>query len=121
MVSYVLIVEDDKVMAESLAVMVQQHGWETRFAHSVLGAVQQAHKDRPALILLDLHMPNMDGMDVLTYVKHDQSTKDTAVVIVTADDSAENIQRAQAGGAMAYLIKPVSMEHIEAILNQIPR
>ena len=119
--SYVLIVEDDKRMAESLAMMVKVFGWEARFAHSVLGAVRQAHQEKPALILLDLHMPNMDGMDVLTYVKHDEATKDTAVVIVTAEDSLESMQRARDGGAMAYLIKPITMDQIEEILNQIPR
>jgi response regulator of citrate/malate metabolism len=119
--SYVLIVEDDKVIAESLAVMIRQVqlGGALRAQRAECRAA--AHKDLPALILLDVHMPNMDGMDMLTHVKHNASTRDTAVVFVTADDSAETFQRAQVGGAMAYLIKPVSMEQIEGILNQIPR
>jgi len=119
--SYVLIVEDDKVMADSLALMVQVLGWEVQFAHSVLGAVRLAHIDPPTLILLDLHMPNMDGMDVLTYVKHDTATKNSAVVIVTVDDDPQTMQRARDGGAMDYLVKPVSLAQIEDVLKRIPR
>jgi DNA-binding response OmpR family regulator len=119
--SYVLIVEDDKAMAESLGLMVKALGWEVQYAHSVLGAVRRAHIDPPTLILLDLHMPNMDGMDVLTYVKHDEATKNSAVVIVTADDNPQTMQRAREGGAMDYLIKPVSLGQIEDVLKRLPR
>jgi DNA-binding response OmpR family regulator len=119
--SYVLIVEDDKAMAESLALMVQALGWDFQFAHSVIGAVRLAHIDPPTLILLDLHMPNMDGMDVLTYVKHDAATQNSAVVIVTVDDNPQTMQRAREGGAMDYLIKPVSLGQIESILSQLQR
>jgi len=117
--SYVLIVEDDNQMAESLALMVQTLGWEVQFARSVLGAVKLAHHNPPTLILLDLHMPNMDGMDVLTYVKHDAVTKDTAVVIVTADDNPQTMQKARERGAMDYLVKPVSMDQIEGVLRRL--
>lgn len=117
--SYVLIVEDDRAAAESLALMVQHFGRSTQFARSVLGAAQLAHRDPPALILLDLHMPGMDGMDVLTYIKHDAATKDTEVVIVSADDNPQTIQKARDGGAMDYLIKPVDLEQIESVLNRL--
>jgi len=57
----------------------------------------------PACVVLDLHMPNMNGFDVLSHL----ASSPTAVVVVTAYDSPESKQRSLAGGAAAYLTKPL--------------
>lgn len=117
--SYVLIVEDDVNVAEAISDMVGQFDWETKIVHDPRAAIQAFHQQSPALILLDLNIPGINGMEVLRYVKRDPVAGDTAVVFVTIEDNPTIMEEALEAGAMDYLVKPIDAKRIEGILDKL--
>jgi CheY-like chemotaxis protein/anti-sigma regulatory factor (Ser/Thr protein kinase) len=79
--------------------------------------VALAREHRPALILLDLHMPDINGDEVLRQLREDPATATTPVVIVSADATAGQIERLLAEGATGYLTKPLDLHELLAVFN----
>lgn len=73
----------------------------------------------PALILLDLRMPHVSGLEVLTAVKQDSRLQRIPVVVLTTSDAGEDRAEAQASGVDGYLTKPVDFEGFVAMVRQI--
>lgn len=119
--SYVLIVDDDATMAQAIADMVSLFDWKTQIAHGPRPAIQAIQANTPALILLDLNMPGVDGFEVCRYIKRDPIMGKTPVVFVTAEDAPSMQEKARASGASDYLIKPVDIDRLEAILDKLPK
>jgi CheY-like chemotaxis protein len=117
--SYVLIVEDDATVAEAIADMVDQLDYEARIVHDPRAAIQAIHKTRPTLILLDLNIPGIDGMELLRYVKREPISRDTPVVFVTVEDDPHTIEQARKIGAMDYLVKPVDIDRLKQVLDRL--
>ncbi len=118
--SYILIVDDDTSMAQTLADMVGLFDWQTQIVNSPRAALELLQRNLPGLILLDLNMPGVDGMEVCRYIKRDPIAGQTPVVFVTAEDDPGTRARAREAGAMDYLIKPVDMDRLEEVLNRLP-
>lgn len=112
----VLVVEDEPVMREHLVSMLYKAG-ATRVvgcenaesARAVFGE-QKFH-----IILLDLGLPDGDGHELMQSFKGIRETQH--IVLVTADDSIESIQRAISAGANGYVVKPYSQEKIHDVVN----
>jgi signal transduction histidine kinase/ActR/RegA family two-component response regulator len=75
-----------------------------------------AHEHRPALILLDLHLPDLEGGEILRQLRRDPATASTPVVILSADATAGQVERLLAEGATAYLTKPLDVKQLLAIV-----
>ena len=101
--SYVLVVDDEVRMTEALADMLNLLGYEVRVAHSPRRAMEAILTELPRMILLDLNMPGVDGVEVCRYIKRDPEAKHTPVVFVSAEDDPSVIQKAKAAGATAFL------------------
>ncbi|MEA3216003.1 MAG: hypothetical protein QOJ19_2159, partial [Acidimicrobiia bacterium] len=84
--------------------------------HGSLG-LQLAHEHRPILVLLDLHLPDIGGEQVLRRLRDDPITASTPVVIVSADATAGQAQRLLAAGATGYLTKPIDVRQLLDILD----
>ncbi len=117
--SYILIVEDDATVAEAIADMVDQLDYETKVVYDPRSAIQAIHKTRPTLILLDLNIPGIDGMELLRYVKREPISRDTPVVFVTVEDDPHTIEQARKIGAMDYLVKPVDIDRLKQVLDRL--
>jgi signal transduction histidine kinase/ActR/RegA family two-component response regulator len=79
-------------------------------------AVDLAHEHRPALILLDLHLPDIGGAEVLRHLREDPVTAETPVVVVSADATAGQVERLLAAGASGYLTKPLDVQELRAVV-----
>jgi signal transduction histidine kinase/ActR/RegA family two-component response regulator len=79
--------------------------------------VALAREHRPALILLDLHMPDINGDEVLRQLREDPATAETPVVIVSADATPGQIERLLAEGATSYLTKPLDLQELLAVFS----
>jgi CheY-like chemotaxis protein len=79
--------------------------------------VALAREHRPALILLDLHMPDINGDEVLRQLRDDPTTASTPVVIVSADATPGQIERLLAEGATGYLTKPLDLQELLAVFS----
>ena len=119
--TYILIVDDDATMAQTLADMVELFDWKTAIAHGPRQAMHVIQNNPPALILLDLNMPGVDGMEVCRFIKRDPIAEKTMVVFVTAEDDPSIQQKAREAGAADYLVKPVDVDRLEGILDKLPK
>jgi DNA-binding response OmpR family regulator len=120
-VPYVLIVDDDTSMGQTLADMVGLFDWNTQVVSSPRAAIESLQRNPPSLILLDLNMPGVDGMEVCRFIKRDPVAGDTPVVFVTAEDDPGTKAKAREAGAMDYLVKPVDIDRLEELLEKLPR
>ncbi|HEX2791271.1 MAG TPA: response regulator [Steroidobacteraceae bacterium] len=77
------------------------------------------HAPRPALILLDLTLPKMNGHEVLAYIKHDDDLKTIPTVILTGSHTDADIERAYQLGANCYISKPGQPDDMHRIVNRI--
>jgi PAS domain S-box-containing protein len=80
--------------------------------------IELARRHSPDLILLDLHLPDLPGWEVLSRLQHDVATRDIPVVIISADATSRQIKRLMAAGAHAYLTKPLDMLEFFRIINE---
>jgi|GEM_PF-2304165 len=119
--SYVLIVDDDPGMAQALADMVGLYDWTTRIVTSPRAALEMIQREPPVLMLLDLNMPGVNGMEVCRYIKRDPIAGTTPVVFVSAEDDPDTRERAREAGAMDYLVKPVELDRLEELLDKLPQ
>ncbi|MEH1870803.1 response regulator [Nostoc sp.] len=111
-----LIIEDDDKFARILLDMAREQGFKTIVAlHSKQG-LALAQQFKPDAIMLDIHMPEMDGWTVLDRLKHNPDTRHIAVHILSVD---ERQQRGLQLGAITYLQKPVSPEALTQVLTEI--
>jgi PAS domain S-box-containing protein len=88
-----------------------------------LDALADIRQRRPDLLLLDMHLPDIDGLDLLAHLKSDDGTAGIPVFVLSADVTPERIARATQAGAAAYLAKPIILsellEHVDAILEEM--
>ncbi len=77
-----------------------------------------AREYRPALILLDLHLPDLPGHEVLRHLQGDARTRDIPVIVISADATPGQVERLKATGARAYLTKPVDVKQLLALLDE---
>jgi len=88
----------------------------------MFGKGQYAGRDitqRPKLILLDLKLPKLDGIQVLEKIKSDTATKKTPVVILTSSKEEPDIARCYALGANSYIVKPVAFDEFRECITQL--
>ncbi|MFN6482198.1 MULTISPECIES: response regulator [unclassified Nostoc] len=111
-----LIIEDDDKFARILLDMARQQGFKTIVALQSKQGLALAEQFKPNAIMLDIHMPEMDGWTVLDRLKHKPDTRHIPVHILSVD---ERQQRGLQLGAITYLQKPVSPEALTQVLTEI--
>ena len=118
----VLVVEDDPEINELVGAYAQLAGFEYRRALNGSAALDEARRRPPAVIVLDLMLPDVDGFEVLRRVKADPRTAGVPVIILTALDSERSRQEGRRGGAADYLTKPFDPDRlIETISRHAAR
>lgn len=109
----VLVVDDDPDILEAICDILEAEGYDVARARHGEEALVRVEARRPAVILLDLMMPVMDGVAFAQALRLRPAVKDVPIVVISADG---NPQRAAAVGASGYLAKPFD---IEALLAQV--
>lgn len=113
----VLVVDDDPDNRESLAELLAVHGYTPSTAVDGEEALRIATAEPPALIILDLVMPNVNGFEAVARLKADERTKQVPVVCLTGRTNVR--ARAIALGFSAYLEKPVGMERLLRVIDSL--
>lgn len=112
----VLVVEDEPLMRERLVDMLYKAGVTgVTECESVASAREAFNADSFQIILLDLGLPDGDGHELMKEFK--ASRDEQHIVLVTADDSIDSIQRAISAGANGYVVKPYSQEKIHDVVS----
>jgi len=110
----ILIVEDDKDMRSVLRRYLQKHGYLVSEAINGYEALDQIEKEQYDLVLLDILMPGMSGLDVLRAIREKHNSADLPVVMATAVGESKDIVRAFELGANDYVTKPFDMTVVMA-------
>jgi DNA-binding response OmpR family regulator len=115
----VLLIEDDAVIARELALHWRAHNWLVRCACGLSDADTALNEDSADLIVLDLGLPDGDGLDWLQqFRRHDGATP---VLVLTARDRVSDRVKGLRGGADDYLVKPFAVDELDARLDVLAR
>jgi CheY-like chemotaxis protein len=110
----ILVVEDDNSLSVLLRLImkVQQDDWDVSSAATGLEALSQVERLKPDLILLDIMMPEMDGLEVARRLHGDKRYKDPKIVILSALSDPDTQRRAKEAGVLEYWTKPISPDEL---------
>lgn len=104
----VLIADDEAHMRRVIELSLFRGGYDLLFARDGRAAVEIARREQPALVVLDVNMPVLDGVGALRELKHDPATADIPVIMLTARGHVLTRQEAETSGAARFLTKPFS-------------
>ena len=102
----VMVVDDSVTVRKVTSRLLERNGMEVVTAKDGLDAVAQLQDHRPDIILLDIEMPRMDGFEVASFVRHDESLRDTPICMITSRTGEKHRERALSIGVNEYLGKP---------------
>ncbi|MFS0715265.1 response regulator transcription factor [Microbacterium sp. 2P01SA-2] len=115
----VLVVDDEQMLTDLLSMALKMEGWEVRSAASGFEALTLAREFEPDAMVLDIMMPDLDGMSVLQRLR--QSGDDVPVLFLTAKDSVGDRVAGLTAGGDDYVTKPFSLEEVVARLRGLMR
>lgn len=105
----VLIVEDNELNMKLFHDLLQANGFNTIETRNGIEALDLARQHKPDLILMDIQLPEVSGLEVTKWIKEDDELKSIPVVAVTAFAMKGDEERIREGGCEAYLSKPISV------------
>ena len=118
----ILLVEEDEILSEITSFRLELLGFEVKVQRSAEDALGYIHESPPDLIILDLYLPGMDGVEMINRLQMDEGTAGIPTLVFSIDSDLNVVTRAHAAGADDYLVVPydpaVLQEKIARLLNQ---
>ena len=111
----ILVVDDDRNLRQTIQWVLEEEGFSVRTAADGQEAVEQAIARQPALIILDMGLPLLDGEKVANQI-HARYGKSVPIVLITADGQAE--EKSQRVGATSFLRKPFQIDYLIEVVQQ---
>ena len=115
----VLVVDDEVNIAELVSMALRYEGWQVAMAHTGGKAVSTAREFRPDAVVLDMMLPDFDGLEVLRRMRGDNPN--VPVLFLTAKDAVEDRVAGLTAGGDDYVTKPFSLEEVVARLRALMR
>lgn len=109
MAKTVLIVEDNELNMKLFHDLLEAHGYNTLQTRTGIEALELARTHNPDLILMDIQLPEVSGLEVTKWIKEDDELRSIPVVAVTAFAMKGDEERIRQGGCEAYISKPISV------------
>ena len=120
MTKTVLIVEDNDLNMKLFSDLLEAHGYATLKTANGIEAIEIARARRPDLILMDIQLPEVSGLEVTKWIKEDDDLKAIPVVAITAFAMKGDEERIREGGCEAYLSKPISVsKFLDTVRNYL--
>ncbi|MDJ0752994.1 MAG: response regulator [Ardenticatenaceae bacterium] len=114
----ILVVDDEPDLVHLYQLVLEMNGYQVRTANGGLQALELYHEDKPHLILLDVMMPDLNGLEVCKQIRDSEGQASlTKIIMYTANDSVENRKASQAAGADELVSKDVPFENITAMIT----
>jgi two-component system, cell cycle response regulator DivK len=113
-----LIIEDNDNNLELIRFILEQSGYKTRFAMSGIEGVQQALTIPPDFIILDIQLPDINGLEVLKRIRAHALGKDVPIIAMTSYAMAGDRERLLAAGCTAYIEKPIDPTRVIAQIEE---
>ncbi|ACG77723.1 polar differentiation response regulator [Phenylobacterium zucineum HLK1] len=119
MAKKVLIVEDNELNMKLFHDLLEAQGYEIIETREGLAALSLAREHRPDLILMDIQLPEISGLEVTKWLKEDDELAKIPVVAVTAFAMKGDEERIREGGCEAYISKPISVSHFLETIRRL--
>ena len=120
----VLIVEDNELNMKLFNDLLEAHGYDTLQTRSGVEAVELARKHKPDLILMDIQLPEVSGLQVIMWIKDDEDLRHIPIIAITAFAMKGDEEKIRQGGCDAYLSKPISvvkfLDTVRHYLSDVP-
>jgi two-component system cell cycle response regulator DivK len=113
----VLIVEDNELNMKLFNDLLEAHGYKVLQTREGLSALDIAREHKPDLILMDIQLPEVSGIEVTKWIKEDDELRHIPVVAVTAFAMKGDEQKIREGGCEAYISKPISVASFMTTIN----
>jgi CheY-like chemotaxis protein len=117
----VLIVEDDAFAARLIGKALEQQPYDLEFAVDAPGVLALLRRRHPAVILMDINLPGMDGLSLTEWLKASPTLAYIPVMMLTGEAKRETIERSKAAGAAGFIVKPFTREVLLDRLSQVVR
>lgn len=118
----IVVIEDDINIANILTQSLEKNGYAVKTITSGLDGFNVVKKSIPDLVLLDIMLPQMDGLDILAQMKMNDKTKRIPVIMCTALSEMKDVEKCLSMGANGYITKPFDINRVlakvSAVLNQ---
>lgn len=115
----VLIVEDHTEVAKVLSIVLDRAGYTTQTVHDVARAMRVFNQKPPNAVILDLMLPDMNGLEFCRYVRRNHKANGIPIIIASAATTPDNIAQAMQAGADIFLTKPVNTRELRQVLSSL--
>jgi CheY-like chemotaxis protein len=115
----ILLAEDNEDIRQITQMVLKSHGYEVSLAKNGLEAVEKATLEVPNLILMDIFMPVMDGIEAMSRIRSNRETKDIPIIALTATGRPQDTERCLAAGCHDFIGKPYSYRELIAVINNV--
>ena len=115
----ILVVEDYEDTSLAMRLALEDRGYRILEASDGAAAVELATRERPDIILMDLSLPVMDGLEATKRIRSNPEMKETVVVAVTAHSDPDHRTRALAAGCNAFVTKPIDFEWLDDLISNL--
>lgn len=115
----IVVIDDDPDTVDSFAALLRQLGHTVHAARRGPEALAQIEELHPDLVFLDLALPGMDGFEVAKHIRREPRLSETKIIALTGLSQAKHRQRAQYTGFDGYLVKPATLEEIQASIDAV--
>ena len=114
----VLIIEDEEDAAELFAEMMRVSGFRVLKTSKSEPAISMMSEDKPNIVLLDIMMPEISGLDILRQMRRDPYLAEIPVIVITAKSMPADIKNGMEAGASTYLTKPVGFQELKEAVER---
>src|SRR5262249_38714268 len=115
----ILVVDDEPDFSELLQFRLRSRHYDVSSAATGTEALAQVQRDKPDVILMDLMLPDLDGLTLCEILRRQEATRDTPIIMITAVPTGVNRYSAQLAGAITFLGKPLNFEHLIKHLERL--
>ena len=115
----ILIVEDNELNMKLFHDLLEVHGYDTVQTKDGREALDLAREHKPDLILMDIQLPEVSGLEVTKWIKEDDELKSIPVIAVTAFAMKGDEEKIRSGGCEAYIAKPISVSTFLATIEKV--
>lgn len=113
----VLIVEDNELNTKLFRDLIEAHGYRTLHTHDGMEVIPLCRHHKPDLIVMDIQLPEVSGLDVTKWLKADHELKSIPVIAVTAFAMKGDEEKIRAGGCDEYLSKPIAIQKFISVVQ----
>ena len=113
-----LIVDDDPDFCVLLREMLKWRGFEVSIAYSASDALSSMDQVHPEIMLVDIQMPEVDGLELIRLIRADESYAETPIIVITATAIREMLMKSQQAGADFFLTKPVTFLELDRTIDR---